>query len=219
METVLGGEHLPSSIHLPKVKDREELEFVWNVTEKVVGTNRGTIGLIMFIETARSLLDIDTICKEAWTLASRPGSVLCPVALVFGSDDFAADIGATRTKSNTELMLARQTVVLAARAHKLQAIDAVYIDYKDTEGLRRQSEEGAGWGFTGKQVIHPGQVEVVQTAFTPSLARLEWATKLMEAFHSHQRSGQGAFTFRGHMIDMPTVKQAQNVLDIYAQTS
>ena len=66
------------------------------MTEKVVGTNRGTMGLIMFIETARSLLDIDIICQEAWNLSSRPGSVLCPVALVFGSDDFAADIGATR---------------------------------------------------------------------------------------------------------------------------
>ena len=56
----------------------------------------------------------------------------------------------------------RQMVVTAAKAHKLQAIDAVYIDYKDKEGLRRQSEEGAGWGFTGKQVIHPGQVSIIQ---------------------------------------------------------
>ena len=128
-------------------------------------------------------------------------------------------------------------VVTAAKAHKLQAIDAVYIDYKDMEGLRRQSEEGAGWGFTGKQVIHPGQVrrghlvtyfvlydylyqvDTVQTSFTPSLARREWAEQLMEAFHAHQTEGKGAFTFRGHMIDMPTVKQAQNVLDIYAVTS
>ena len=52
-------------------------------------------------------------------------------------------------------------VVTAAKAHKLQAIDAVYIDYKDMEGLRRQSEEGAGWGFTGKQVIHPDQVSIL----------------------------------------------------------
>ena len=145
--------------------------------------------------------------------------MLCPVALVFGSDDFAADVGATRTRSNVELMLARQTVVTAAKAHRLQAIDAVYIDYKDTEGLRRQAEEGAGWGFTGKQVIHPGQVEIVQKAFTPSQERLEWATKLMEAFKAHQEDGKGAFTFRGHMIDMPTVKQAQNVLDTFSQTS
>ena len=56
-------------------------------------------------------------------------------------------------------------VVTAAKAHKLQAIDAVYIDYKDMEGLRRQSEEGAGWGFTGKQVIHPGQVSEGHSRF------------------------------------------------------
>ena len=124
-----------------------------------------------------------------------------------------------RSKSNIELMLARQMIVTAAKAHNLQAIDAVYIDYKDKEGLRRQSEEGAAWGFTGKQVIHPGQVETVQTAFTPSAERLNWASELMTAFHQHQREGRGAFTFRGHMIDMPTVKQAQNVLDICDKTS
>lgn len=219
LETILGGENLPSSIHLPKVKDREELEFLWHQSEKIVGKRNVTMGLIMFIETARSLLDVDLICKDAWDLASKPESVLCPVALVFGSDDYAADVGATRTNSNAELLLARQMVVTTAKAHKLQAIDAVYIDYKDGEGLRRQSEEGAGWGFTGKQVIHPGQVEVVQAAYTPSEERLDWAMKLMEAFHSHQRDGKGAFTFRGHMIDMPTVKQAQNVIDTYAQAS
>ena len=155
LEAVLGGDHLPSALHLPKVRDRAELELVWRTTERVTGPGRATIGLIMFIETARSLLDIDRICSAAWDLAAAPHSPLCPVALVFGSDDFAADIGATRTKSNVELLLARQTVVTAARAHRLQAIDAVYIDFRDTEGLRRQSEEGAGWGFTGKQVSFP----------------------------------------------------------------
>ena len=69
------------------------------------------------------------------------------------------------------------------------------------------------------QVIHPGQVATVQAAFTPSQERREWAEQLMEAWRSHQTEGRGAFTFRGHMIDMPTVKQAQNVLDIYALTS
>ena len=107
LRTILGGDNLPSSIHLPKVKDRAELEEVWRVTEAAVGRGRGSLGLIMFIETARSLLDIDLICTAAWDLASDPASVLCPVALVFGSDDYAADIGATRTKSNVELLLAR----------------------------------------------------------------------------------------------------------------
>ena len=216
---MLGGSNFPSAVHLPKVKDRAELELVWKTVSDTVGGDRAPMGLIMFIETARSLLDVDQICKAAWDLASQPGSLLCPVALVFGSDDFAADIGATRSKSNTELMLARQMIVTAAKAHNLQAIDAVYIDYKDQEGLRRQSEEGAAWGFTGKQVIHPGQVATVQTAFTPSAERQSWARELMSAFHQHQSEGRGAFTFRGHMIDMPTVKQAQNVLDICDRTS
>lgn len=219
LEVVLGGEHRPSAVHLPKVRGREELEFVWSVVEKVVGKVEQQMGLIMFIETARSLIDIDHICQAAWDLAKSPSSPLCPVALVFGSDDFAADIGATRTTDNMELLLARQVVVTAAKAHRLQAIDCVYIDYKDQEGLKRQSEEGARWGFTGKQVIHPGQVDIVQAAFTPAKERVEWATELLRTFKEQQLEGRGAFTFRGHMIDMPTVKQAQNVLDIAGKSS
>ena len=124
LRTVLGGDNLPTSIHLPKVKDRAELEEVWRVTEAAVGRGRPSLGLIMFIETARSLLDIDLICRAAWDLASDPASVLCPVALVFGSDDFAADIGATRTKSNIELLLAR-----LVREPNIITIDkSVYLD-------------------------------------------------------------------------------------------
>ena len=218
LEVVLGGDHLPATLHLPKVRDSHQLEDLWRLTERLVGRDRGPLGLIMFIETADSLLSVDSLCRSAWQLATS-SPVLCPVALVFGSDDFAADIGATRSKASTELMMARQMVVTAAKAHKLQAIDAVYIDYKDTAGLAAQCEEGAAWGFTGKQVIHPGQVETVQAAFTPSAARLDWANCLMAAFQHHQREGRGAFTFRGQMIDMPTVKQAQNVLDIVAKSS
>ena len=95
----------------------------------------------------------------------------------------------------------------------------MYIDYKDEAGLTAQCLEGASWGFTGKQVIHPGQVKTVQAAFTPSQARLDWANCLMEAFQQHQREGRGAFTFRGQMIDMPTVKQAQNVIDTSSKSS
>ena len=149
---VLGGANMPSAIHLPKVAGREELAFLAGcIREAVKQPLDRKLGLIMFIESARSLLDIDSICKAAWEI-SAAGADFVPEALVFGSDDFAADIGATRTKENTELLLARQQVVVAAKAHRLQAIDAVFIDYKDSEGLQRQAEEGARWGFTGKQV-------------------------------------------------------------------
>lgn len=90
----------------------------------------------------------------------------------------------------------------------------MHIDYKDLEGLRLQSEEGSRMGFTGKQVIHPGQVPVVQKAFAPSEQKLEWATQLIKEFREHEKSGKGAFNFRGSMIDMPLVKQAQNIVDM-----
>jgi len=218
LKDILGGPQLPSALHLPKVQSAQDLEHFSGLLARAL-LNRPhpyppqqKLGLIMFIESAQALLDMPSICKMAWHLSESASFV--PEAIVFGSDDFAADIGATRTKDSTELFYARQSVVTAAKAFRLQAIDCVYIDFKDQEGLRRQSEEGARWGFTGKQVIHPGQVKTVQEAFSPNKERLEWATQLVEEFNLSQEEGRGAFTFRGHMIDMPTVKQAFNVLEI-----
>jgi len=211
METILSGPNLPSSVHLPKVENLDHLEWFAAELNSVLQSNPSQkIGLIMFIETAEGLLNIKEICRKARELSDD--SFFVPEAIVFGSDDFAADIGATRTKESTELFYARQAVVTAAKAFKLQAIDLVYIDYKDLAGLERQSLEGAGFGFTGKQVIHPGQISTVQQAFTPPIQRIEWATQLIKEFEENQEAGAGAFVFRGQMIDMPTVKQAQNVL-------
>ena len=91
-----------------------------------------------------------------------------------------------------------------------------HIDYKDLDGLKKYSEEGARMGFTGKQVIHPSQVPVVQSAFSPSEEKIEWATNLIKEFREHEKKGKGAFTFRGHMIDMPLVKQANNIVQMKA---
>lgn len=73
---------------------------------------------------------------------------------------------------------------------------------------------GAKLGYTGKQIIHPGQIEIVQKSFSPSPQKVEWAESLMAAFNQHQVDGKGAFVFRNTMIDMPTMKQAQNILKI-----
>ena len=137
---VLGGKNLPNAIHLPKVDEPDHLKWL---SSKI----SANVGLIIFIESARAMMTLPEICQTA---ADLPG--LNPEALVFGSDDFVADIGATRTAEATELLYARQKLVMVAKAFGLQAIDLVHIDYKDLQGLRRQSEEGARMGFTGKQV-------------------------------------------------------------------
>ena len=101
-----------------------------------------------------------------------------------------------------------------AKAFGLQAIDLVHIDFKDLEGLKKYSESGARMGFTGKQVIHPGQVKVVHEAFKPSEKKIEWATSLIKEFEEHVSGGKGAFVFRGAMIDAPLVKQAENIVHL-----
>lgn len=82
------------------------------------------------------------------------------------------------------------------------------------DGLLRQSVEGAQMGFTGKQVIHPSQIEIVQRAFSPSKEKIQWARELIQSFDTHQQSGKGAFTFHGHMIDMPLLLQARNIVQM-----
>jgi citrate lyase subunit beta-like protein len=159
-----------------------------------------------------ALLNVVDICKEAVNMSET--SKFQPAALLFGSDDYCASIGARRSESSSEIIYARQKVISVARAFNLQAIDMVYIKYQDLKGLKKQAEEGARWGFTGKQIIHPGQIDVTQEAFSPTSAEIEWASGVLKAFHKHQKEGEGAFAYKGNMIDMPTMKQAQNIMDL-----
>ena len=134
-------------------------------------------------------------------------------ALIFGGEDFAAALGATRTSEAVELLYARQSVLTVAAAFSLQAIDMVAIDFKDLEALRREAGFGASLGFTGKQIIHPAQVEPVQTAFTPGDEAIAHARRVVEGFEASKKQGKGSFALDGRMIDMPLVKNAQKVLE------
>ena len=89
----------------------------------------------------------------------------------------------------------------------------VYIDFRDTEGLRAEAQQGAALGFNGKQIIHPDQVAPVQEAFTPSDEAIAYAQRVVDAFTASQKEGRGAFALDGKMIDMPLLKNAQKVLD------
>lgn len=161
------------------------------------------------------------------------------MGLIFGSDDFCASLGVTRSEESHEILYARQKVVLVAKAFNFQAIDMVYIDFKsiilefeyfeyivtinklmrfffrsvDLEGLKKQCDDGFRMGYTGKQIIHPGQIDIVQESYTPSKSKINWASDLIDSFEKHQQSGQGAFVYQNKMIDMPTMKQAKNIVD------
>ncbi|KAJ8012518.1 hypothetical protein DPEC_G00043650 [Dallia pectoralis] len=218
LEVILQARVLPAALMLPKLENTGEVQwFVDRFRHHLKGqTLTEPIRLVTFVETAVGLLNLKVVCEEVSRLAPTVG--LHHDGVVFGSDDFCASVGATRTKDARELLYARQKVVVTSKAFGLQAIDLVHIDYKDKDGLQLQAREGALMGFTGKQVIHPDQVQPVQEEFSPSHERVQWATELIAAFGAHQERGKGAFTFRGSMIDMPSVKQAQNIVTLAAVT-
>ena len=196
----------PDAIVVPKIESAEQVKWVSDhieTHELSSNKNIGTVRLLVGVETAKGILNLKEIAESDKRLE----------AIIFGGEDYAASVGAVRTKAAIELLYARQATVTACAAYDLQAIDIVFIDFKDTEGLRAEAEQGAGFGFSGKQIIHPNQVSVVQEAFTPSDDAVEYARRIVESFESSQREGKGAYALDGKMIDMPLLKNAQKVLE------
>ena len=195
----------PDGIVIPKVESFEQVEWASKIIEAAelkYGWPVNSIRILIGIETAKGILNL----KE---IAVHPRLD----AIIFGGEDFAASIGAVRTKEAVELLYARQAVIVACVANDLQAIDIVTIDYKDIDSLRIESEFGARLGFVGKQIIHPAQVEPVQTAFTPSDEAIAYAKRIVDTFETNQKEGKGAYSLDGKMIDMPLVKNAHKVLE------
>ncbi len=195
----------PDGIVLPKVESLEQLQWASGLIE-AAELERGwplhSIRMLAGVETARAILNL----KE---IASHPRLD----GLIFGGEDYAANVGARRSPEATELLYARSAVVTACAAFGLQAIDMVSIDFRDLDMVRRQAAFGAQLGYSGKQVIHPAQVAPVQEAFTPDDDSIEKARRLVQAFETHQQEGRGAFALDGKMIDLPLVKAAQNILE------
>jgi len=195
----------PDGIVIPKLEELAQIQWASGFIEAAElehGWRLNSIRLVIDVETAKGILNLREI-------ASHPRLD----AIIFGGEDFAASVGATRTADAIELLYAREAVLTAAAAYGLQAIDIVAIDFKDLEAVRREAEFGARLGFTGKQIIHPAQVEPVQTAFTPDAEAIAHARRIVEGFAASQGEGKGAFALDGKMIDKPLVSNAEKVLE------
>ena len=195
----------PDGIVIPKVESAEPIRWASThmaAAERENGWPEGGMGIIVIVETARGIMNLREIAGADPRLH----------ALIFGAEDLAGDIGAMRTPEGWEVFYARSAVVLHAAAFGLQAIDMVSVDFRDLDGLKRESLQGAQMGFSGKQIIHPAQVAPVQVAYTPSDEAIAHARRVVEAAGSHQAAGFGAFALDGKMVDAPVVKAAERVL-------
>jgi len=205
LETVLPAK--PDGIVIPKVGHADHVHWVSQYISKAESENNfpeSSIRLMVIIESAKAIINLYEIASSDPRLE----------VLIFGADDFAADIGATRSESAKEVLFARSAIVTYAAAFNLQAIDLVNINLKDIQGLKDEAREGARMGYSGKQVIHPHQVDPVQETFTPSSESIDHAQRLMDAYKTHQEAGMGVFVFEDKMIDAPTIKAAQRVLSL-----
>ena len=129
-------------------------------------------------------------------------------AITIGLEDYTADLGVAKTAGGSESLYARQRVVNAAHAAHVQAIDSVYGDVVDTDGLLYWGEASRAMGFEGMGCIHPVQIEIIHRAFAPAPNELEKALKIVAAYEEAQARGLGVVSLGSKMIDAPVVQRA-----------
>ena len=203
LNAVLSSKNIENlnAICLPKVENAEEIKWLSTEITKQIGSG-DQIEIIGMVQTPNAVLDAYKICTADERLTG----------IVFGGDDYAAKINATRTSSNHEIMFARNMTLLNAKSVGLDTIDIVNINFRDHDVFLKEANEGFEMGFTGKQCIHPVQAELAQKAFSPPQKTIEWAVKVVDSFDNQTSKGIGAYELDGSMIDMPTVRQAKNIV-------
>lgn len=166
-------------------------------------------------EQLEALQDFHVIalCETAVGILNAPAIAAAPnvVGLMWGAEDLLASLGGTSSRKDDGgyrgiALHARSTVLLAARAFEKAAIDAVYVNIPDLEGLAVEAADAAASGFGSKACIHPSQAAVVRGAYAPSEADVAAAVELLKAASS---AGSGVFQFNGQMIDGPILKHAE----------
>jgi citrate lyase subunit beta/citryl-CoA lyase len=135
--------------------------------------------------------------------------------LTWGAEDLAAVLGAASNRREDgeydfTYQLARSLCLLGATAAGVPAIDTIWGNFRDTEGLRKDAARARRAGFTGKIAIHPDQVAAINEAFTPDPADVERARRIVQAFE--QAPGAGTLQLDGEMLDRPHLKQAMRIL-------
>lgn len=197
----------PDGILLPKVesaRDLVRLDDFLSALEVRDGIDPGSIRIMpVATETAPAMFNLGSFAgssKRLW-------------GMTWGAEDLSAALGAnTNRDENGELdftyRLARSMCLLAAVAADVEPIDTVFVDFRDPDGLFRESQAARRAGFTGKIAIHPDQVDPINRAFTPAPDEIEHARRVIEAF----ASGAGTVALDGKMLDMPHLKQARRLL-------
>jgi len=199
---------IPQGVNLILLPKCESAEQVLSVTGRIKEINRHenrntTVWIMPIIESARGVV-------KAYEIATASEFV---VALAIGLEDYTADLGVRRTTEGSESLFARSALVNAAKAAGIQAIDSVFSDVDDMEGLQNTVKRSRAMGFDGMGCIHPRQIPVIHANYTPDDEEIDKAKRIVIAFMEAQQKGLGVVALGSKMIDPPVVKRAQKTID------
>jgi citrate lyase subunit beta/citryl-CoA lyase len=180
----------------------KEVEKIVGAVEKRKGLENGQIKLVLFIESALAVVNAYGICASSDRI----------IAAALGAEDFTVDMGTERTEEGSEVLMPRAMVAMAARAAEILPLDIVYTNFRDEEGLRRDTQLGKSLGYKGKFAIHPAQVDPINELLSPLPDEIEYARKVVQAFEEAEANGRGSTSLDGKMIDVPIVKRARSLL-------
>src|SRR5579862_221181 len=190
----------PDLILIPKVEHPGQVTQVDRMISelKIRHSINRPIWLMPILESGQGI-------ESASAIAASTENV---VALTIGLEDYTADLGVARTPDGRESLYARSRLVNAAKAAGVQAIDSVYSDVADMDGLKRWGEASRALGFEGMGCIHPAQIPVIHAAFAPTPGEVEKAQKIVSAFEEAQQRGVAVVSLGSKMIDAPVVQRA-----------
>jgi len=190
----------PDLILIPKTETAQQVSDVAAAIESIAARHHLSrpIWLMPILESALGIENAFAIAKASDRVA----------ALTIGLEDYTADLSVVKTACGAESLYARMRVVNASKAAGVQAIDSVYGDVADIDGLLRWGEASRAMGFEGMGCIHPIQIEIIHRAFAPTLSELEKAQQIVAAYEDAQARGLGVVSLGSKMIDAPVVQRA-----------
>lgn len=189
----------PDAVLVPKISAAADLE----AARAALGPD---VRLWAMIETCAAMFALN----EIGAASVRTGVDVW----VIGSNDLAKEMRCALTVDREPLMTALTLSLMAARAHGLSILDGVYNDIADADGLARQCAQAVQWGFDGKTLIHPSQVEPANAAFTPDPDAVAWARTISEAFEQPDAADKGVIKVEGRMVERLHLAQAQRLIAV-----
>jgi len=193
----------------PKVDTVEEVRKVdalLNDQEPQNKLAQGSVKLLIAIESPTGLLNARAIAAASQRI----------VGIIFGAEDFGREIGlpTVREGEARDLIYARSSIVVAAAAAHVQAVDGVWVDLNDGQGLLGFAKQSRRLGFSGMSCIHPSQVEAINQTFSPTAEEIDYCQKVLRAFEEANARGDGSVAFGGQLIDRPIVERARRTVEM-----